>query len=265
MLASATAAKQCDIAVAQEGVTEEETQGGTTGPGRNQQDSTPSNAPIIAAVITGAFSALVAIATIFVSIFISGRGLRYTLGQDIGKVLLDLKIRQLNELYTPLSLLLQRNKNLFEKIQQTGFYSGGDVQGYEGFRRDLPDILKKDPPAKYKRAKPVVVELLGNNHKIKELIDKHGGLAVYPGPPESFELFLSHYDALSLAKQRKPVPDAPGYKPSQTDLYPQKLHEDVEQGRKKIINTINDLENKYNELHKELERKTGSSWFATSE
>ena len=93
---------------------------------------------------------------------------------------------------------------------------------------------------------PIASTILDIDGKIENLIINKGGLVRGTRPPDSFKLFLGHYQLLKLAMQgKKIVPKADEY-------YPRQLDEDVKMAYEKIKSEVNQVLTRSEELLSEI-------------
>lgn len=198
-------------------------------------------ATLIAVVLT----ASVSICAMWVNYRITNRTLRHSAARDIGKISLELKIQQLNELYGPLLLLIEQNRRLAQKLREGKRLTirlREDKSQPKKWRLldNLPEVLENP------KDKAIVDAILEIDSKIESLIINKGGLVRSPGPPESFNLFLGHYKILKLAvegEERLHV--------AEFEYYPRKFNDDVKEAYQAIKNEIDEILDRYERLLKE--------------
>lgn len=201
--------------------------------------------PVIVTLITVGITASVSICAMWVNYRITNRTLRHSAARDIGKISLELKIQQLNELYGPLLLLIEQNRRLAQKLREG---KGLTIRLREDKShpkkwRLLDNLLEvlENP-----KDKAIVDAILEIDSKIESLIINKGGLVRSPGPPESFNLFLGHYKILKLAvegEERLHV--------AEFEYYPRKFNDDVKEAYQAIKNEIDEILDRYERLLKE--------------
>jgi hypothetical protein len=186
----------------------------------------------IATLIGVGVVALITLAGFFMNYKITKKTLNYVTAREISKISLEFKIRQLNELYGPLSNLVELNRRLALKLRE-------DKSDPENWRllNNLPAVLENP------RDKAIVNEIIDVDAKIEDLIINKGGFIRSPGPPESFILFLIHYIILKLAIDGKEIPQV-----SDFELYPRELNEDVKVACDTIKRDIDNMLSKYEPL-----------------
>lgn len=191
-------------------------------------------ATLLGVIITAIISILIMV----VNYWITKQTLSHEAARDIGKTSLEIKIRQLNELYGPLLLLTEQNRILANKLYE------GKVDAANWRLLDhIPEVIKN------RQDKAIVDEIIKIDAKIEELIINKGGLVRSPRPPQSFSLFLGHYKILKLALEGKERPHV-----AELEYYPRKLNKDVEEAHQKIIKEIDDMMEKYEMLLKKETR-----------
>lgn len=202
--------------------------------------------PVIATLIGIGITASISICAMWVNYRITNRTLRHSTARDIGKISLELKIQQLNELYGPLLLLIEQNRRLAQKLREGKRLSilklREDKSNPKKWRLldNLPAVLENP------KDKAIVDAILEIDSKIESLIINKGGLVRSPGPPESFNLFLGHYKILKLAVEGKERPHV-----AEFEYYPRKFNDDVKEAYKAIKNEIDDMLQRYERLLKE--------------
>ena len=185
--------------------------------------------------LIGAFIvAFVSLVAILTNYRITERTLRHGAAREFGKISLELKIKQLNDLYGPLRLLIEQNRILAQKLRE----GKGDPEEW----RLLDHVTEalNDP-----QDKAIVEEIVEIDDKMEELIITNGGLVRSPGPPESFSLFLGHYKILKLAIEGKETP-----KVTEFEYYPRQLNDDVNQAYDTIRREIDEIVARYENLLK---------------
>lgn len=190
----------------------------------------------VAAILLGVIiTAVVSIIIMLVNYWISKQALSHETARDIGKTSIDLKIKQLNELYGPLHLLIEQNKILAHKLRE----GKADPENWK-LLDNLLDVLGNQ------QDKAILDEIMEINAKIEKLIIGKGGFIRSPGPPESFHLFLGHNKILKLAiegnKERPHV--------SEFEYYPRELDIDVKEAYNAIRNERDEMLQKYESILK---------------
>ena len=131
------------------------------------------------ATLTGiGITAFVSIIALTSNYLIMKQTLRQSVILDIGKISLELKVQQLNELYGPLLLLLEQNKILARKLRE------GKIDPEKWRLLDnLPEVLTNP------QDKALVNAIMDVDAKIESLIINKGGLVSGSEHPKSFKLF----------------------------------------------------------------------------
>lgn len=196
---------------------------------------------VVAALLGVIITAVVSIIIMLVNCWISKQTLRHETARDIGKTSIDLKIKQLNELYGPLHLLIKENKILANKLRE----GKADPKNWR-LLDNIPAVLRN------KQDKAILDEIMEINAKIEKLIVCKGGFIRspgLPGPPESFHMFLGHNKILKLAIEGKERPHV-----SEFEYYPRKFDNDVIEAYNAISNERDEMLQKYESILKEETR-----------
>ena len=187
------------------------------------------------ATLTGiGITAFVSIIALTSNYLIMKQTLRQSVILDIGKISLELKVQQLNELYGPLLLLIEQNTILARKLRE----GKGDPKKWR-LLDHLPEVLKNP------QDKALVDAIMDIDAKIENLIITKGGLVSSSEPPESFKLFLGHYRILKFAidgNERTYV--------TEFEYYPREINTDVRKTHYKIKLEIDEMLLKYEHLLK---------------
>lgn len=186
--------------------------------------------PVIAAVI----SAIVAIVALLLNYYGTIRSLRQVTARDFVKTSLDFKIKQLNELYGPLLLLISQNKRLAQKLRE----GKPDPDNWR-LLDHIPEV-QGNP-----QDRAAAEEIIKNDEEIEKLLISKGGLVNPPEFPKSFEDFLGHYKLLKLAWNNRPWPHVKEF-----EYYPLQLNQDVEEGHKEIMGEVHKMLKKYESILK---------------
>lgn len=152
----------------------------------------------------------------------TARTLRQAAARDILRVSLEVKQRQLNELYGPLRSLLDQNRRLALKLRE----GKGDPDKWR-LLDHVPEVLNNP------RDKAIVDEIMNIDKKVEDLILSKAGLVRGSKPPDSFGLFLGHYKLLKLKLEGKETLGVKEY-----EYYPRSLNEDVDKGYESIKGEI---------------------------
>ncbi len=190
-------------------------------------------ATIIAAAIGGGVSIAVSVAALMANYYNNRLNLRHGEVKDLAKVSLELKIKQLNELYGPLLLLIEQNNVLAKKIRE------GKPPDWR-LMYNLPAVLS-DP-----RDGPIAQAILSIDEKIEDLNINKAGLIRGKTPPQSFQDFLGHYQLLKLAMQGQRID------PTSKDVYPTRLGEDVKAAYEEIRTEVTAMLGSYERELKEF-------------
>jgi hypothetical protein len=198
-----------------------------------------------AAILAATIAAVVSIIGLIFSAILQSRALKSAAARDVANAMLDFRLRQLNDLYGPLFLLLEQSERLAKKLRE----SLPDPQ--EDWRLlDHMDEVKADP-----QMRAVVEMILEIGEKIEGLLLSRAGLALSPGPPATFGLYLGH-----VAIMKSMFRDNLRPKIAEHDYYPRQLNRDVKDGYDSIQREIDDLRSLYGEsLESALKRRTRRS------
>ena len=180
---------------------------------------------LVGVVLTAVVSILAIIATSRQT----ARTLRQAAARDILRVSLEVKQRQLNELYGPLRSLLDQNRRLASMLRE------GKADADNWRLLDHITEVVSNP-----QDKAIVDEIMNIDRKVEDLILNKAGLVRGPRPPESFGLFLGHYKLLKLKWEGK---ENLGVKEYQ--YYPRSLNEDVDKDYEAIKSEIDKTILKY--------------------
>lgn len=176
--------------------------------------------PIIGAIIGVLGIAVTAYLTI-------RRGLldaRYSYASEI----LRFRIRQLQEFYAPMHLLIETSRKLYEKLIWTipRIKPGFDVQGFRLL--DHMDLQKEET------LKPLISDILKTGKKMCSLITKNAGL-IEGGLTEVYVDYMAHYNILRSA-EKGPAPPAEVIEGWQEFYYyPRLLNREVIEGYKVVL------------------------------
>ena len=176
-----------------------------------------------------ALTAVVSILAIIATSRQTARTLRQAAARDILRVSLEVKQRQLNELYGPLRSLLDQNRRLASMLRE------GKADPDKWRLLDHITEVVGNP-----QDKAIVDEIMNIDRKVEDLILNKAGLVRGPRPPESFGLFLGHYKLLKLKWEGK---ENLGVKEYQ--YYPRRLNEDVDKDYEAIKSEIDKTILKY--------------------
>lgn len=176
-----------------------------------------------------ALTAVVSILAIIATSRQTARTLRQAAARDILRVSLEVKQRQLNELYGPLRSLLDQNRRLASMLRE------GKADPDKWRLLDHITEVVGNP-----QDKAIVDEIMNIDRKVEDLILNKAGLVRGPRPPESFGLFLGHYKLLKLKWEGK---ENLGVKEYQ--YYPRSLNEDVDKDYEAIKSEIDKTILKY--------------------
>jgi hypothetical protein len=179
----------------------------------------------LAALIAAAISGAISVTGFVVTAVIQKRALKHAAARDVANAILDFRLRQLNDLYGPLLLLLAQSERLAKKIRE------GRPNPEKWRMLDHVDEVLKDPEAKV-----VALQILEIGNRIEDILLSKAGLALGPEPPETFALYLGHVAILRLMLQGRARP-----KIAADEYYPRQLNEDVREGYGRIQSEIDRL------------------------
>jgi SAM-dependent methyltransferase len=176
--------------------------------------------PIIAAIIAVIGVAVTAYLTI-------RRGLldaRY----DYASEILRFRIRQLQEFYAPMHLLIETSRKLYEKLIWTipRIRPGFDVQGFRLL--DHMDLRKEET------LDPLISDILETGKKMSSLITKNAGL-IEGGLTQVYIDYMAHYNILRSAEKGPAPPDDVIEGWQEFYYYPRLLNREVIEGYKIVL------------------------------
>jgi hypothetical protein len=164
------------------------------------------------ALATPVLGAVVALAVVYA-------GARYADKREKRNATVAFRLRQLNELYAPVRLLLDENRRHKDRLAvgTTG----------EWHVLDHLQTVKADPDGR-----AVMEQILAVNKEISEILRRNAGLAVTPWQ-ESFSQFQNHYATL---KRTWEDDDAP----AETDMkyFPGDFETHIRDGHKRLTDTL---------------------------
>lgn len=183
----------------------------------------------IAALIGAGIAGSISVCAFLVNYFITRMNLDHVSAREFAKIALELKTQQLSELYGPLMALVEQDRRLAQKLRE----GKGDPEEWK-LLDNLPEVLENP------QDKAIVERIMEIDAKIEELIINKMGLVRTPGPPESFDLFLGHYKALTLAMAGEERPNI-----AEFEYYPRKLNEDIKEAYEAIQREREDILRRY--------------------
>ena len=98
----------------------------------------------VATLVGVGITAIVSLCAMIANYKITNRSLHHGTARELGKISLELKIQQLNELYGPLLLLVEQNRRMADKLREG--------KGDPAKRRLLDHIRNRWPFLKPKRS-----------------------------------------------------------------------------------------------------------------
>jgi len=144
--------------------------------------------------------------------------------RDRRRQLLEFRLRQTNELYAPILLLLAEDAALIDKLREAAAEPGKDWH--------LLDNL--DRVRKNSQLLPVAERIVEVNLAIKDILMKNAGLVLNDLPP-SFRSFISHADLLSGAVKTGKVPKNVGLK-----YFPHEFETDIKMEQSNLVKAVRD-------------------------
>lgn len=160
-------------------------------------------------------AALVAGVFLVIQIFILGR-------RERNQKAFEFRLRQANELYAPVLLLLAEDHALIGKLREAAAQPGIDWHLLDNLRR-----VRKD-----KHLMPVAERIVEVNLAIKDVLMKHAGLVLGDLPP-SFRDFISHADLVRDAVSTGTVPKNVGLR-----YFPKQFEKDVQAKYSDLVKSI---------------------------
>lgn len=189
---------------------------------------TAGEAAVIAAFIAG----LVAVIGMIANAVIQARALRHAAARDVASAMLDFRLQQLNELYGPLLLLLAQSERLAAKLRE------GEPDPAAWRLLDHIDQVLGDP-----NRLVIAEQILEIGDKIEDILLTKAGLALHPGPPDTFELYLGHIAILRLLIRRGAHSPIAAH-----EYYPREFNHDVRAGYESLQERIAELETAHKEV-----------------
>jgi hypothetical protein len=198
-----------------------------------------------AALIAAAIAAGISVVGMIVNALIQRYTLRQAAAREIASAMLEFRLRQLNDLYGPLLLRIEQSDRLARKLRE------GRSDPAKWRLLDHVDEVTANPEAFL-----VANQILDIGTEIEEILLTRAGLALHPGPPETFGLYLGHVAILRMMLREGARPHI-----SDHEYYPRQLNDDVGNGYARIQAEINELsEAKRKEVKNSLPRR----WFKSS-
>ena len=182
-------------------------------------------AALLGAAVGAGGSVITAVVLTFGNWVISKTKVKDETAAKIRMELLEYRLRQINELYGPLSLLIAQNGRLAKKLRE-GKHKPDEWRLLNNVETVLADSKDSE----------IVREIINIDEEIEIIIKSKGGLIEEEHPPEVFELLLGHIKTLKLAinSGKNPnVVDEYEYYPKGFDEYIRRTHEKI----KRDINT----------------------------
>ena len=168
-------------------------------------------------LIQGLGTTLVAVLAVAATLLTTHLTMRGQAAREIANVRLEFRFRQLNELYAPLSVKLEKNRLLYKRLRE------GKPNPDAWHLLDNIAAVRQTP-SDLELAK----QILGVDSEIADLIETRAGL-IEGSLPASFSQFLGHYAVLKLALEGKTAPI-----PAEFQYYPATLNEDVAGGMERV-------------------------------
>lgn len=135
---------------------------------------------------------------------------------------LEFRLRQANDLYAPVLLLLAEDYALIEKLREAAALPGRDWHLLDNLRR-----VRRD-----KHLMPVAERIVEVNLAIKAILMQQAGLLLGE-PPASFRAFISHADLVRDAVMNGAVPKNVGLK-----YFPQQFEKDIRSYHSSLVEKI---------------------------
>lgn len=158
-------------------------------------------------------------------VLIQGRmDARYSYASHI----LQFRIRQVQEFYTPMLVLIEDSRQVYEKLKWT---IGREKPGFnlDGFRLlDHMAAFQKEPALD-----PLIKSILATGEKMCDLITKNAGL-IEGGLTQVYVDYIAHFDILRAAAEgQAPAAIQEGW--HKFGYYPRMLNREVRQGYKAVL------------------------------
>lgn len=160
---------------------------------------------------------VVAVLGIGASVLLARRSLAAQSARDLANARLAYRLRQLNELYAPLSIKIGQNELLHKRLTQ----GKPDPPNWR-LLENIDAVLANETD------RHLAQEIVKVDEEIAEIIQTKAGL-VDGDEPASFAAFLGHVSVLKLAMAGKKPPAV-----TEFQLYPRTLNDDVRGGLKRV-------------------------------
>lgn len=149
---------------------------------------------------SGVTAAVVAGLVSLVQIVVTGR-------REHRRQLIEFRLRQINELYAPISLLLAQDLSLAKTLREAAAAPGNSWHLLD----DLSAVLANP---ELKQLAERIVEV---NNAIKDILTEKSGLGLHEDLPNSYSQFIAHADLVSQSVNSGAIPSnvMPKYFPKQ--------------------------------------------------
>jgi len=197
--------------------------------------STVSSDPILewtkalAPIVAAAIAVIGVFITVWVTLKKSAIDARYGYAADV----LKLRIRQVEQFYAPMRLLLEQSRAVYDKLlwslEKLGEQNPAAKIDLNGFRL-LDHAFTILTDKKYEQVTPLVKSILAIGDKLSDLLVKRGGL-VEGGLTDTIVEYRAHLEMLKAsAAQKPPVNVEEGWQ--QFGYYPRMLNREIAEGYK---------------------------------
>ena len=129
---------------------------------------------------SGVTAAVVAGLVSLIQIFVTGR-------RERRKQLIEFRLRQINELYAPISLLLAQDLSLAKTLREAAAAPGMTWHLLD----DLSTVLANP------ELKQLAERIVDVNNAIKDILTEKSGLGLHEDLPRSYSEFITHADLVS--------------------------------------------------------------------
>ena len=192
----------------------------------------PANAALEWAKATSSIlAAVIAVAGIFLTAWVTLRRGRLDARFNFAAEVLEFRLRQIQEFYSPALLLVEQSRNVYAKMLWTVKTEKKDIS-LDGFRLlDHIFHLKSD-----KSVGPLVQRILEIGKQLKKLISDKAGL-IEGGIAPMFSEYLAHFEILEAAsEQNLSAEQKEGW--HELGYYPRMLNREIREGYKVVLSHV---------------------------
>jgi hypothetical protein len=197
--------------------------------GLQQQGAAPPNLPLEWAKALGTVAAAaIAVTGVAVTAWITMRRGRSDARFAFAGQILEFRLRQLQEFYTPALMLIEQSKTVYEKMLWTIKCERKDIS-LDGFRLlDHIYNLNND-----KSVGPLVKRVLEIGKQLTKLISRKSGL-IEGGIAPTYSEYLAHFEILQAAsEQNLSTQQKEGW--HEFGYYPRMLNREIREGYKVVL------------------------------